>query len=384
MSAEREWIPAREAALARLDRVDPAAYARTRNHLDGAVTGLSPWITHGLLDLPEALARLRERHPLGPEDKLVVEFGWREFFHHAWRHLDQAILADVRPALPRVTYAARMPEDLLQASTGVPVIDASVRQLYAAGWLHNHARMWLASYAVHVRKVHWRVAADWMVGHLLDGDLACNHLSWQWCAGTFSSKPYLFDAANVARYAPMLASRGTFVDRSYAALDHHARNGGDAGPEPQRPEPAPVPVLQALPDGGLPGTFDVARARGRRVHLLHPWSLRRPPEEAFVLGVIHRPFHQRFPWSARRWAFVMTALARETDALWCGDLSQLVASLAPDHDLAARATFNPGYREALARPGVRLAAVPRITADPDRPCASFTAFWKRVSGAIAR
>jgi hypothetical protein len=80
----------------------------------------------------------------------------------------------------------------------------------------------------------------------------------------------------------------------------------------------------------------------------------------------------------------MTALARETDALWCGDLSQLVASLAPDHELAARATFNPGYREALARPGVRLAAVPRITADPDRPCASFTAFWKRVSGAIAR
>ncbi|MGC8035725.1 FAD-binding domain-containing protein, partial [Salmonella enterica] len=66
----------------------------------------------------------------------------------------------------------------------------------------NHARMWLASYVVHLRKVHWRAGADWMVGHLLDGDLASNHLSWQWVAGTGSHKPYLFNAENVAKYAP--------------------------------------------------------------------------------------------------------------------------------------------------------------------------------------
>jgi len=378
------WLPTCEAALARLDRVDPAAYARTRNHFDGAVTGLSPWITHGLLDLPEALARLRERYRLGPEDKLVAEFGWREFFHHVWRHLGEGILADVRPALPGVVYASHIPEDLLQACTGVPVIDASVRALYDTGWLHNHARMWVASYAVHVRKVHWRVVADWMVGHLLDGDLGSNHLSWQWCAGTFSSKPYLFDAANVARYAPALASPGTFIDRSYEALDHHARHGGDAGPERRRPAPTPAPALRALPEGGLPEILDLPRLRGRPVWLLHPWSLQRPPGDVFVLGVAHRPFHERFPWSERRWAFVMTALTRASDALWCGDLAQLVAALARDHDLAARKTLNPGYREALDDPRVRLEPVPRITADPDRLCGSFTAFWKRVSADIDR
>lgn len=377
------WIPSRDAALAQLSRVDPAAYARSRNFLDGAVTGLSPWITHGLLDLPEALARLRQRHRLGPDDKLVSEFGWREFFHHAWRHLGEGILADVRPPLAGVAYARRMPPDLLQACTGVPVVDASVRQLHATGWLHNHQRMWLASYAVHVRKVHWRTAADWMVGHLLDGDLGSNHLSWQWCAGTFSSKPYLFDAANVARYAPALASPGSFVDRGYDALEHHARQGGDAGPEARQPAPVEPAELHAVPPQPLPPAPESASLAGRRVHLMHPWGLRRPEGAEAVIGVLHLPFHARFPWSARRWAFVLEALGRETDGIWCGDIAQLLPRLAAARELTARETLNPGYRQCLAGPGVRLLPVPRITADPDRLCASFTAFWKRVSGDLA-
>jgi deoxyribodipyrimidine photo-lyase len=84
--------------------------------------------------------------------------------------------------------------------------------------------MWLASYVVHVRKVDWRIAADWLYGHLLDGDLASNHLSWQWVAGTGSSKPYLFNADNVARYAPApWHSSGSVIDQSYEALDRLAR-----------------------------------------------------------------------------------------------------------------------------------------------------------------
>ena len=95
----------------------------------------------------------------------------------------------------------------------MPVIDEAVRTLFATGTLHNHARMWLASSVVHVRKVHWRVGADWLYGHLLDGDLASNHLSWQWVAGTGSRKPYLFNAGNVARYAPAAwHSPGSVID----------------------------------------------------------------------------------------------------------------------------------------------------------------------------
>ncbi|MBU6436259.1 MAG: deoxyribodipyrimidine photolyase, partial [Betaproteobacteria bacterium] len=197
-----EFEPTPAAAHARLARLNPARYARTRNHLDGAVSGLSPYITHGLLSVRDALSALAARHPLSYQDKIVAEFAWREFFAHVWQREGDGILADLGAPPWGGDYARVLPPDVRSARTGVPAIDSAVRTLYATGYLHNHARMWLASYVVHYRKVHWRVAADWMVGHLLDGDLASNHLSWQWVAGTFSTKPYVFNAENVARYAP--------------------------------------------------------------------------------------------------------------------------------------------------------------------------------------
>jgi deoxyribodipyrimidine photo-lyase len=236
----RSFPPTREAALARIASINPGAYARTRNALDGAVTGLSPYLTHGFMSLPEVAALVSQKHRLGYDDKLIFEFGWRDFFQHVWSRAPQPddILRDMRPAsLWRGKYADALPADVREGRTGVPCIDAAVRQLYATGYLHNHARMWLASYCVHLRKVHWRAGADWLVAHLLDGDLPSNHLSWQWVAATFSSKPYLFNAQNVAKFAPQnawkaWASPKTAIDLSYEQLDTMCRESADVGPEP--------------------------------------------------------------------------------------------------------------------------------------------------------
>jgi deoxyribodipyrimidine photo-lyase len=170
--------PTRQAALKRLAAVRPGDYARSRNHIEGAVTGLSPYLSHGLLNLPEVLKGVLESGPLTVGHKLVYELGWREFFRHVWAHEGDGILESLHEGpLPEAAYARELPEDIRCASTGVPVIDQAVRTLYATGTLHNHARMWLASYVVHLRRVHWRAGADWLVAHLLDGDLASNHLS---------------------------------------------------------------------------------------------------------------------------------------------------------------------------------------------------------------
>ena len=149
--------PTRAAALACLARVRPAAYARTRNHLEGAVTGLSPWLTHGVLTLPEVLADVLGRGSLPVQHKLVFEFGWREYFRHVWAHAGEGILRSLHEGpLRESAYAAELPADIREARTGVPAIDQAVRTLYTTGTLHNHARMWLASYVVHIRHVHWR------------------------------------------------------------------------------------------------------------------------------------------------------------------------------------------------------------------------------------
>jgi deoxyribodipyrimidine photo-lyase len=393
-----------EAARARLDSVDPDAYARTRNALDGAVTRLSPYLTHGLLDVPDVLAAIRMRHHVPVSHKLAYEFGWREYFRHAWRHLGEGILDDVRAPPWSGRYASAMPADVLEARTGVPAVDLAVRELHTTGWLHNHARMWVASYVVHLRKVHWRAGADWMHAHLLDGDLGANHLSWQWVAATFSAKPYVFDAGNVARYAPHdWQCRGTVVDRSYEALEALARGAPDVGPEPSGPrgaQPATEPpaVFAAPPADTLAGlrTIDEAgwlaqvaaactAAGETRVRIVHPWSLGEPRDGGPLVrvGLLHAPYHSRFPWSARRWAFVLGAMRRQVALVHLGDAHRVLRALA-DAGLepVVRDALVPGWREAIAaaaRFGAVIEAVPREWADPDQFCTSFTRYWNIVS-----
>jgi deoxyribodipyrimidine photo-lyase len=373
--------PTPEALADRLAAIDPADYARTRNFLDGAVTRLSPYLTHGFTDLPAVVASLRARFPAESLGKLVEEFAWREFFHHVWRHRGTAIVKDLGPPPWAGTYAMEMPADVLTASSGVPVIDASVRELYATGWIHNHARMWLAAYLVHVRKVHWRAGADWMYGHLLDGDLASNHLSWQWVAGTFSTKPYVFNAENVAKYAPSLASPGTVIDATYEALGQRARELPDAGPESTRPDPLEPPPLLAEAPGIRHSAVPPRFADGETVALVHPWCLAEPPAADRVLAVFHAPFHERYRWSERRFDFVATRMRAIAGEPWFGDVKALV-KMNRGARFVTRATLNTGYGKAFAEPNVEARPEPRLLPDPAEPCASFSAFRKRA-GPIA-
>ena len=221
-----EFPPTPEAAQQRLDLVNPRDYAHTRHALVGAVTHLSPYLTHGFLSVPDVAHVMYHQHRLGVQHKFIFELGWREYYQHLHQHLGEGIAQPLREGLlPESNYAHELPEDVRHACTRVPAIDQAIRMLYTTGYLHNHARLWLASYIVHLRKVNWRIAADWMYSHLLDGDLASNYLNWQWVAATGSSKPYLFNADNVEQFAPEAwHSRGTAIDVSYETLEILATN----------------------------------------------------------------------------------------------------------------------------------------------------------------
>ena len=86
------FAPTLAAAQARIAAVRPAAYARTRNALDGAVSGLSPYITHGFVTLTDVLAGVAARQSLDVQHKFVFELGWRAYFRHVWQHRGEAIL----------------------------------------------------------------------------------------------------------------------------------------------------------------------------------------------------------------------------------------------------------------------------------------------------
>lgn len=369
--------PGREAALDRLARFDPIAYARSRNHLEGEVSRLSPYITHGTLSVPEVWSAVRDRHRIDLSHRFAIELGWREYFHHAWRHDGDRIFESLHPGpLPDDAYSKVLPPDLVEGRTGIPVIDRAVAELIHTGWLHNHARLWLASYLVHVRKVHWRVGADWMVGHLLDGDLASNHLSWQWVAGTGSAKPYLFNADNVARFAPRHWHSGrTVIDTSYEALEELART-------PRQPQSShaeryadtaaagPLPGLMSEP----PFALEAAKRHDLEdAWLIHPWALAPAPPGRRAVGVFIAAFHRRWPWSAQRWRFVAQAMRQLTDrVLWCELPLPPKVETVDDPHVAAWLPTGRGQ------------PVPRLYAEPGTRCRSFSAFWRRVGPDAAR
>jgi deoxyribodipyrimidine photo-lyase len=251
------WRGGRRAALERLASLDPALYARTRNHVDGAVSGLSPWIRHGVLSLAEVRDAAVARAGAAAE-KFVSELGWRDYWRQVHAALGERIAEPLEPpaATPRAAVCDHVPADVLQAATGMACIDAFVHRLHETGWLHNHERMWLASWLVHVRGVAWRAGADWFLSHLVDGDPASNHLSWQWVAGSFSAKPYLFNRENLetftagdhCRRCPVFGVCD--VEGSYEELAERLFVGG-AGPR-SSPTPKIHPAAPWRPSGDLP------------------------------------------------------------------------------------------------------------------------------------
>ena len=375
MTCPTTFPPTRAEALNRAAGVDPARYARTRNFLSGDVTRLSPYISHGLITIPELLESIHARRALGWEDKLAFEFGWREYFHHVWARLGDGIWRE-QHAPPGSGYIDMMPNDIRTASTGVAIIDQQVRELYTTGYLHNHARMWIASYVVHIRKVSWQAGAKWMYSHLLDGDLASNTLSWQWVAGTWTGKPYLFNAENVERYAPRVDCSSSVIDTSYEMLDAIARsNKVPVSPKPLFVDPVIEPECVSAPPSSPANT--ATDAAFEPVWLIHPWSLQVPDERAAV-GVVITDFHARYPWSKARWQFVMAAMRARCGQVLVGTSAALVATLS-GKKFEAVSTLNPVYQELLQSVAPNALPPPRAFGDPSMLKRSFTSFWNAVN-----
>lgn len=195
----------RQEAGRRLASIEPAQYAATRNWLKGAVTRLSPFIRHGIVTLSEARDwAVRRTGSPSRAAKFINELAWRDYWQRLYYAWGDGVWADREPyktGFPAGAYCDGLPVDVREGRTGLACMDAFSEELRLTGYLHNHARMWLAAYLVHWRRVRWQAGARWFLAHLLDGDAASNNLSWQWVASTFSSKPYFFNRENLEKYS---------------------------------------------------------------------------------------------------------------------------------------------------------------------------------------
>lgn len=199
------FVATRDIALEQLDHIDFINYGKTRNFLAGKVTKLSPYISNHLITLNEVRNKaVTSVNQPKQATKFVQELGWRDFWQRIYEQHPEWIYQSVeeyKTGYQESDYSDTMPDDIVNATTDCACINQFITMLYNTGYLHNHARMYLASYIIHWRRISWKAGARWMHHYLIDGDLASNNLSWQWVASTFGNKPYIFNLENVQKYA---------------------------------------------------------------------------------------------------------------------------------------------------------------------------------------
>ena len=204
------------ALLEQVKSYQPGKYHSTRNYINGAVTSWSPYISRGFLSPVLVMEQLKEQHSYQEWIGFMQQMAWREYFQRVWQHQGDLILQDLKSVQTDVILE-QLPAPMHNASTGIKALDHAITQLYDTGYLHNHLRMYLSMLHSNIFKAAWLPGAKWMYAHLLDHDPAANFLSWQWVAGTFSSKKYIANQDNINKYTNT-KQEGSFLDTEYEHL----------------------------------------------------------------------------------------------------------------------------------------------------------------------
>ncbi len=229
---------AADAALAALDL---RGYAEDRSEVlpreRRGATGLSPWIRHGLLDLPRVWAAAADAPPRDRE-RFREELLWQEYARHLSARLGVRMRDGLRRDLAPRSGPGVDPWAAARAD-GLLCLDLVLAELDEDGWLPNQARMWVASHWAVRAGAAWQAGEDALFRRLLDGSRAANRLGWQWVAGTATGRPYGFSRHQVERRAPGLCA--TCPLETACPIDGWPD-------DPPLVETVPEPLLRADPD----------------------------------------------------------------------------------------------------------------------------------------
>jgi deoxyribodipyrimidine photo-lyase len=248
-----DWTPGEKAAQTALyDFLDDiSGYGTGRDLPDRDGTSrLSPHLHWGEISPRQIWHAVRTHGHSAGSETFLKELGWREFcaqllFHNPdlptepldkrfeafkWRHSEKDFRAWTK------------------GMTGIPIVDAGLRQLWQTGWMHNRVRMIVASLLIKHLGIHWREGERWFWDTLVDADLASNSANWQWVAGCGADAAPFFRIFNPVLQGEKFDPKGDYVRRFVPELkavpDKFIHRPWDA-PQPPKNYPAPIVDLAA-------------------------------------------------------------------------------------------------------------------------------------------
>jgi deoxyribodipyrimidine photo-lyase len=196
-------------------------YSDSRNRMDLAGTSqLSPYLRFGMLSARQAIVAAQEAIENSTDSQTrkgaetwLNELIWREFYTAILYHFPSVLKESFRPDYRQITWHNDQVEfeAWCQGQTGYPIVDAAMRQLLHTGWMHNRARMIVASFLVKDLLIDWRWGERWFMQHLVDGDPAANNGGWQWTAGTGTDAAPYFRIFNPVLQGKKFDPQGDFT-----------------------------------------------------------------------------------------------------------------------------------------------------------------------------
>ncbi|AGY91376.1 hypothetical protein SPICUR_01785 [Spiribacter curvatus] len=249
----RTWQPGEQGAQDRLGGFMETALADYREGREQpAVAGtsrLSPHLHHGEISprqIWQAVQTQLARHGaegdrLDSAEMFLSEIGWREFAQHVLYHHPEFPDAPLNPRFADFPWQEDPGDQLLGAwqrgETGIPLVDAGMRELYTTGWMHNRVRMVVGSFLVKNLRLPWQAGEAWFWETLVDADLASNSLGWQWVAGSGADAAPYFRVFNPIRQGERFDADGAYIAQWLPAL------AGLPAKHRQAPWQAPASVL---------------------------------------------------------------------------------------------------------------------------------------------
>jgi deoxyribodipyrimidine photo-lyase len=222
LAARVPFEPGEAEARRRLEAftVGPIAhYHERRDRMDlDATSRLSPYLRFGMLSAREAVVAAQKAKDDGGGEGAQTwldELIWREFYAMILFHHPNVRRESFREQYRRIAW--RNDEAAFKAwqagRTGYPAVDAAMRQLQESGWMHNRARMIVASFLTKDLLIDWRWGERHFMQHLIDGDPAANNGGWQWSAGTGTDAAPYFRIFNPITQGEKHDPQGVYIRR---------------------------------------------------------------------------------------------------------------------------------------------------------------------------
>ena len=216
---EPHWTTGEFGAAARLEEFLEGGI---RQYKDGRdlpakpfVSRLSPHLRFGEISPHQVWHAIRAVSDDEHVDKFCSELGWREFSYNLLHHNPDLPRRNLQPRFDRLPW---VDDDTALAAwqrglTGVPMVDAGMRELWQTGYMHNRARMIAGSFLVKNLLLHWNHGERWFWDTLVDADLANNSASWQWIAGCGADAVPYFRVFNPVTQGQKFDNNGEYVRR---------------------------------------------------------------------------------------------------------------------------------------------------------------------------